>query len=141
MYINDPLLFSINNKIRTEGSVSWPEQQAKLDARHSDKARAYVLPDKNITAMTLVTLLHNLKKASAKDDKVVARNENAALDALGNYIQNRNEFGFFSNGKIDQDELDFIIKSVENTKVGKVTVTQNKQGPDQIRVEYDKVSS
>lgn len=71
MFVNDPLLFSINESIRTRGEVVWGQQQTRLDSLTSTHRESYILPDCNVAA--LMQMRYNQLKAeeAASPQKVV----------------------------------------------------------------------
>ncbi len=53
MYVNDPLLFSINQSINRQGGIDWSQQQKALDNIGSDNKEDYLLPHRNIAFLYL----------------------------------------------------------------------------------------
>lgn len=131
MFVNDPLLASINESIRTKGQVNWHAQQQFLDQVPSEYNHAYLLPHKNIPAR-MQPRYDALQRAHKNELKALGIPNAKALDA---YIRDRNEFTFLkSDGTIEQDEIDVILKA--GKLLGKhITVTQNKGDDDIIAVQ------
>ena len=53
MYVNDPLLFHINESINKNGAITWSSEQQRLDGLSSSHAHDYMLPDKDIPLIML----------------------------------------------------------------------------------------
>jgi hypothetical protein len=125
MYVNDPLLFSINESIRTTGTPNWIKQQKTLDSLSSSNKDAYLLPHKNIPAM--------MQTGYAEVGQ--RRSEINAPDKIATYIKDRMTFSMnpfhLSNGKIDTDEMAKIIKDAQQLGKG-VKVVQNNDDNDKI---------
>ncbi|MAE50738.1 MAG: hypothetical protein CMH27_02905 [Micavibrio sp.] len=47
MFVNDPLLYHLNETIRAHGEIDWADQQNYLDSLSNANKSAYVLPHKN----------------------------------------------------------------------------------------------
>jgi AcrR family transcriptional regulator len=48
MYVNDPLLFYINEQVRQHGELQWEDAQNYLDKFRNSNARHYTLPQSNL---------------------------------------------------------------------------------------------
>ena len=130
MYVNDPLLFSINESIRTTGAVNWSAQQTALNSIGSANKEAYLLPHKNIPAMMQTAYT----KMGPKRVALVEIGIKTSAE-LGAYIKdgvtfNMNPF-HLSDGKIGTDEMDKILKA--SKLLGKnVEIVQTKGNEDKI---------
>jgi hypothetical protein len=62
MFVNDPMLYNVNETIRTEGVIDWYDQQSYLDSLHDSRKSAYILPHRNIA----LAITYKLKDLAAK---------------------------------------------------------------------------
>lgn len=128
MFVNDPLLFAINDSIMKTGSVDWKKQQLTLNNIGSEHKDAYLLPNKNIPAMMQQAYY-------SVDDR---REKLTLAKVLDDHIKDRAKFTLlWSDGVISKSELDDIMTAAK--EAGKdIKVVQNKGDADQIILSDDK---
>lgn len=94
MYVNDPLLFRVNEHIRQEGQVDWRQVQTYLDQHTNAYAKEYLLPPNNtaLKMQGIFNVLHEKNKSTnlsgtPDGDRFDLRiNKNAVIDEFETYL-------------------------------------------------------
>lgn len=76
MAVNDPLIYHINESIRTGQPVNWEHEQKYLDSLGSPRKQHYVLPHRN-TALAMQAKINELENERSSS---VAKEENKSME-------------------------------------------------------------